>query len=232
MARRCATPSPLTVGPTLFLTAARKARQHPTSARPKASSAWRSRPRAASAVWPRRHPCRRTWPSRCKASPPRRRPCAPDPPSSPRPRAPSKPLIPKALLADSWGDFPNRGDADSRRHGGFAPCHQRSDCERIIRLRSFGRWPGGRRTSTRAGGCCRWLRSGTAWTEVRRRLSSALCRKASAQARLLAHERQAAPSGAGREGRRGFQKNFPRALKAHLEGLPETTPVEIWFEML
>jgi putative transposase len=25
-------------------------------------------------------------------------------------------------------------------------------------------------------------------------------------------------------------KNFPRALKAHLEGLPETTPVEIWFE--
>ena len=39
------------------------------------------------------------------------------------------------------GGFPNRGDADSRRHGGFAPCHQRSDCERIIRLRSFGRWP-------------------------------------------------------------------------------------------
>ena len=27
-------------------------------------------------------------------------------------------------------------------------------------------------------------------------------------------------------------KNFPRALKAHVEGLPETTPVEIWFEML
>ena len=27
-----------------------------------------------------------------------------------------------------------------------------------------------------------------------------------------------------------FKKNFPRALKAHLEGLPETTPVEIWFE--
>jgi transposase len=25
-------------------------------------------------------------------------------------------------------------------------------------------------------------------------------------------------------------KNLPRALKAHLEGLPETTPVEIWFE--
>ncbi|HEX3523367.1 MAG TPA: IS630 family transposase, partial [Stellaceae bacterium] len=27
-----------------------------------------------------------------------------------------------------------------------------------------------------------------------------------------------------------FKKNFPRALKAHLGGLPETTPVEIWFE--
>ena len=27
-----------------------------------------------------------------------------------------------------------------------------------------------------------------------------------------------------------LSKNFPRALKAHLEGLPETTPVEIWFE--
>ena len=27
-----------------------------------------------------------------------------------------------------------------------------------------------------------------------------------------------------------FKKNFPCALKAHLEGLPETTPVEIWFE--
>ena len=25
-------------------------------------------------------------------------------------------------------------------------------------------------------------------------------------------------------------KNFPRALKAHVDGLPETTPVEIWFE--
>jgi tetratricopeptide (TPR) repeat protein len=56
------------------------------------------------------------------------------------------------------GGFPNRGDADSRRHGGFAPCQQRRDYERTIRPRSFGRWPGGRRTSTRAGGFCRWLR--------------------------------------------------------------------------
>ncbi len=27
----------------------------------------------------------------------------------------------------------------------------------------------------------------------------------------------------------GFKK-LPRALKAHLEGLPETTPIEIWFQ--
>ena len=32
--------------------------------------------------------------------------------------------------------------------------------------------------------------------------------------------------------RRGVPKNFPRALKAHLDGLPETTPVEVWFQML
>ena len=54
--------------------------------------------------------------------------------------------------------------------------------------------------------------------------------KAAQDARLLPHQRKAAPSGSGREDRRGFQKNFPRALKAHLEGLPEATPIEIWFE--
>lgn len=27
-----------------------------------------------------------------------------------------------------------------------------------------------------------------------------------------------------------FKKNFPRALSAHLEGLPQTTPIEIWFQ--
>ena len=42
--------------------------------------------------------------------------------------------------------------------------------------------------------------------------------------------RQAPSSSSGRADRRGFQKNFPHALKAHLEGLPKTTPVEIWFE--
>ena len=45
---------------------------------------------------------------------------------------------------------------------------QRSDCERTIRLRSFGRSPGARRTPTRAGGFCPWPRFGTGWTELRR----------------------------------------------------------------
>src|ERR1700733_7133445 len=59
VARRCATPSRLTAGPTIFLTEAREAGRGPTTGRPKTSSVWRSRPRAASAVWPRRHPCPR-----------------------------------------------------------------------------------------------------------------------------------------------------------------------------
>src|ERR1700678_165535 len=66
--------------------------------------------------------------------------------------------------------------------------------------------------------------------EVRHRLSSTLCRKAPQETRLLPHQCAAPSSGSGRADRRGFQKNFPRALKAHLDGLPETTPVEIWFE--
>ena len=68
--------------------------------------------------------------------------------------------------------------------------------------------------------------------EVRRRLSSALCRKAPQEAWLLPHQCAAPSSGSGRADRRGVQKNFPHALKAHLDGLPETTPVEIWSEML
>ena len=47
------------------------------------------------------------------------------------------------------------------------------DCERTIRPRSFERWPGGRRRSTRAGGFCRWLRSGTEWIGALRRRSGA-----------------------------------------------------------
>jgi hypothetical protein len=154
-------------------------------------------------------------------------------------------------------------------------------CERTIRLRSFGRWPAVQRTSTRAGGCCRWLRRGREWIAdrrprsagwiarrcatgsigstppgrtgssttgqkarsracqpsnspswrpssrptgsrerrrralapgrpqarhrgaVRRRLPRALRRQASQEARLLAHERKASPSGPGRADCRG-----------------------------
>src|SRR5277367_1642519 len=66
--------------------------------------------------------------------------------------------------------------------------------------------------------------------EVRRRLSSTLCRKTAQEAWLLPHQCAAPSSGSGRADRRGVQKNFPHALKAHLDGLSETTPVEIWFE--
>jgi hypothetical protein len=41
---------------------------------------------------------------------------------------------------------------------------------------------------------------------------------------------RAPSSSSGRADRRGFQKNLPRALKAHVDGPPQTTPVEIWFE--
>ena len=49
-------------------------------------------------------------------------------------------------------------------------------------------------------------------------------------ARLLPHERAAAPPGAGRRDHRDVQKNFPRTLSAHLADLPKGTPVEIWFQ--
>src|SRR6185437_3017086 len=221
-----------------------------------------------------------------------------------------KQIIPKALLVDSRGGFPNRGRADSSWRGRFAPCHQRSDCERTIRRRRFGRSPVGRRTPTRAGGFCRWPRSGTAWTGARRRRSAGWTarrcvtgsiastgrvrrassttgrrvpslafrrsnwlgsRRSSRRVRIMRRTASCAGGGStssassprgsassfiramsesfcrslasptsarGRairlrtSGRRGFQKNFPHALKAHLLGLPETTPVEIWFEML
>src|SRR5271170_7466163 len=65
---------------------------------------------------------------------------------------------------------------------------------------------------------------------VRRRLSRALCRQASQEARLFPHERAPAPPRSRRADRRGFQKNFPRALSAHLDGLPAATPIEIWFQ--
>jgi hypothetical protein len=50
--------------------------------------------------------------------------------------------------------------------------------------------------------------------KVWRRLPPALCRKAPEEAWLLAYQRAAASSDSGRTDHRGFQKNFPRALKA------------------
>jgi hypothetical protein len=88
---RCATPSRLAAGPTIFLKEARATRRRPASDRPAASSASRSPPRAASAAWPRRHPYRRAWPSSCTASLPKRLACAPNRRSWRQPRAPSAP---------------------------------------------------------------------------------------------------------------------------------------------
>src|SRR5271165_4164156 len=65
---------------------------------------------------------------------------------------------------------------------------------------------------------------------LRRRLSRALCRDAFEEARLLPHQRKAAPPRARRADRRGLQKNFEATLKAHLAALPPQTPVEIWFQ--
>jgi hypothetical protein len=75
-------------------------------------------------------------------------------------------IIPKAVRADSRGD--SRIGAGLIQGGarGFALCLQRCDCERIIRPGSFGPWPGGQRTSTRAGGFCRWPQSETGWIEA------------------------------------------------------------------
>ena len=66
----------------------------------------------------------------------------------------------------------------------------------------------------RTGSCAGGGRLSGSRRAVRRRVPRTLCRKASAQARLLAYERQAASPGAGRADRRGFQKNFPRALRS------------------
>jgi hypothetical protein len=81
-------------------------------------------------------------------------------------------VIPKAPLVDSRGDSRIAAGLIQVGVGRFAPCHQRSDCERTIQRRRFGRSLVGRRTPTRAGGFCRWLRSGTAWTGARRRRSA------------------------------------------------------------
>lgn len=50
------------------------------------------------------------------------------------------------------------------------------------------------------------------------------------EARLLAHERTPAAPGSGRCHGCGVQKNFPRALTAHIGHLPKGKPIEIWFQ--
>ena len=47
---------------------------------------------------------------------------------------------------------------------------------------------------------------------------------------LLAHQRASAAPQTGRASNRGVQKNFPRALAAHIAALPKTRRVEIWFQ--
>ena len=58
----------------------------------------------------------------------------------------------------------------------------------------------------------------------------AIHRYASEKAWLLPHQRAPKTSRTERRDRRGVQKNFSRALSAHLEGVPETTPIEICFQ--
>src|ERR1700733_3273509 len=82
-------------------------------------------------------------------------------------------LIPKALLADSPGDSRIAVGLIQVGAGGFAPCHQRSDCERTIRRRRCVGSPAGRGMSTRADGFYRWLGFETEWTEGRLRGSGA-----------------------------------------------------------
>ena len=169
----------------------------------------------------------------------------------------------------------------------------------------------GRRTSTRAGGFYRWLRSGMEWIADRRRRSAAwtarrfatgsigstprdrrassttgrrvpslVCRRSNwlssrrSSRRVRIVRRTASCAGDGSTSSasspsdsgstfiaryvgkllnklgfshmsarprhpaqderivEAFKKTSRARLKAHLEGLPETTPVEIWFEML
>src|ERR1700723_4099515 len=82
-------------------------------------------------------------------------------------------LIPKALLADSPGDSRIAAGLIQVGARGFAPWHQRSDCERTIRRRRCVGSPADRGTSTRADGLFRWQGFETEWTEGRPRGSAA-----------------------------------------------------------
>src|SRR6185503_14639845 len=65
---------------------------------------------------------------------------------------------------------------------------------------------------------------------LRRGLSRAHDRQAPEAARLLAHQRAAAPSGPEGRDHRGVQKNFAATLKAHLAHIPKRKPIEMWFQ--
>jgi hypothetical protein len=65
---------------------------------------------------------------------------------------------------------------------------------------------------------------------LRRGLSRAHDRQAPEAARLLAHQRAAAPSGPEGRDHRGVQKNFAATLTAHLAHIPKRKPIEIWFQ--
>jgi hypothetical protein len=56
-------------------------------------------------------------------------------------------------------------------------------------------------------------------------MSGSFCRNSASPTSARGRAIRLRTSGSSR-----ISKNFPRALKAHLEGLPETTPIEIWFE--
>ncbi len=56
---------------------------------------------------------------------------------------------------------------------GLREDYSAAELRALARLPSFGRWPGGRRTSTGADGCCRWRRSATGWIVAKRRGSAA-----------------------------------------------------------
>ena len=62
------------------------------------------------------------------------------------------------------------------------------------------------------------------------RVSCSLCRKAFREVRPPPHRARPRHPIAGERIVEAREKKIPCALKAHLEGLPETTPVEIWFE--
>ncbi len=61
--------------------------------------------------------------------------------------------------------FPNRGRTDSRRRRRICAMPSAFRLREDYRRQICAGWPAGRRTSTRAGGFCRWQEFETEWTE-------------------------------------------------------------------